>query len=89
MQRSPIRKVSTKQKAELALRQKVHAKLLAQSNGLCPDCGKPLNHAWPGGQMHHLIPLSLGGETSNKNCILLCTSCHSVETNHVDLKGEA
>ena len=29
-------------------------------------------------QIHHVIPRSLGGETSSRNCAVLCPECHLV-----------
>jgi hypothetical protein len=40
-------------------------------------CGTDLWHESIGkGQGHHIVPWSLGGDTSMENLIVLCTKCH-------------
>lgn len=75
MRRTPIRKVSPKQRAELALRWKLKAKLLKEWNGICPDCGH--RPGWPGAELIHRVALSHGGQTTRENCYLGCHRCHA------------
>ena len=72
--RTPLRKVSIKQMAELTKRRKVRAELEQQAQGHCQHCGHLPD--WRGLQMHHKKKLSQGGETSTKNCELWCAPCH-------------
>ncbi len=85
MQKSPLKKrkglakVSPRQKIELSLRDKVREELFRtckKKNGqpLCQKCDKPPD--WRGLHLIHLKALSLGGETSVKNCRLWCAPCH-------------
>jgi len=72
--RTPLRKVSVKQRAELTKRRKVRAELAKIANGRCQHCGRL--PGWRGLQMHHQRMLSQGGETSVDNCELWCAPCH-------------
>jgi 5-methylcytosine-specific restriction endonuclease McrA len=74
MKRTPLKKVSTKQRAELTKRRKVRAELEVIAGGRCQHCGRLPD--WRGLQMHHKIPLSQGGETSVENCELWAAPCH-------------
>lgn len=51
-------------------------------NRTCQKCGRI------GGTMHthHRIPLSKGGDNSEKNLILLCEDCHEEEHRHMLIK---
>jgi len=74
MKRTPIRRVSDKQKAELALRRKLKAELIAEFGDDCMHCGGRPD--WRGIQLIHKIPLSRGGKTSRENCRIWCAPCH-------------
>lgn len=78
--RTPLRKVSIKQKAELAKRRTVRLELEQQAKGHCQKCGHLPD--WRGLQMHHKKKLSQGGETSVKNCRLWCAPCHFGKDGH-------
>lgn len=78
--RTPLRKVSNKQKAELAKRRKVRAELEVIAGGHCQHCGRLPD--WRGLQMHHKKKLSQGGETSVENCELWAAPCHFGKDGH-------
>jgi 5-methylcytosine-specific restriction endonuclease McrA len=80
MKRTPLKKVSTKQRAELARRRKVRMDLEVIAGGRCQHCGRLPD--WRGLQMHHKIPLSQGGETSVENCELWTAPCHFGSDGH-------
>lgn len=72
--KTPLRKVSIKQRAELAKHKQVRTELEQQANGHCQKCGRLPD--WRGLQMHHKKKLSQGGKTSIVNCELWCAPCH-------------
>ncbi len=88
--RTPIKKISTKKKADLARQRKVRAKLLLEapidSRGfpLCPQCGKLPDLKDGRGELHlcHGKSLAQGGRTSYKNCYLACRKCHNGPDGH-------
>ena len=43
----------------------------------CSMCGSKENLEW-----HHMVPLSMGGETCEENMIVLCRKCHKKVTNY-------
>ena len=80
MNRTPIRRVSNKQKAELALRRRLKTQLIREGphddsgNPLCQHCG-----GYPdfrGLQLVHLKSLGTGGKTTRENCKIWCAPCH-------------
>ncbi|MDA8227032.1 MAG: HNH endonuclease signature motif containing protein [Desulfitobacterium hafniense] len=50
-----------------------------KANPLCEECLKN-NKTNVANEVHHIIPLSKGGDSSNENLMSLCTSCHSTIT---------
>jgi len=78
--KTPLRRVSSRQRAELAKRRKVRAELERESDGRCKHCGQLPD--WRGLQMHHVKKLSQGGDTSKKNCELWCAPCHFGKDGH-------
>ncbi|MDO9565231.1 MAG: HNH endonuclease signature motif containing protein [Candidatus Desulfaltia sp.] len=46
---------------------------------LCEQCQKDGKFT-RAEEVHHIIPLSKGGDSSNENLMSLCTSCHSKMT---------
>lgn len=51
---------------------KLRKELIEESFGKCTICGEkglPL-------EIHHIIPISQGGESSKDNCVVLCPNCH-------------
>ena len=75
MKRTPLKKISDKHKLELERRTAVRIELELWSDGTCMTC-KSLPD-WRGLSLSHIIPLSQGGKTDTKNCILECYKCHS------------
>ena len=64
-----------------------------RANGNCELCGKPAPFATEKGrpflEVHHIIPLSEGGEDTTENVAALCPNCHRMchyGTNTVELK---
>jgi len=55
-------------KALVALKRRVRKR----DGGRCRVCGQT------GGDLHHLVPRSLGGRDSDTNCLLLCRKCHQL-----------
>lgn len=61
--------------------QDIVAEKLYQSQGICSDCNSPApflrkSDNTPYLEVHHIIPLSQGGEDSLDNTIALCPNCH-------------
>lgn len=81
MKRTPLKKISSKQFQDLALRRKIKYELYLEQEGKCADCGKYLNFYDPTSDafphLSHEIPLSAGGKTSKENCKVKCGECHS------------
>jgi len=46
---------------------------------LCEQCQKD-GKLTPAGEVHHIVPLSKGGDHDEENLMALCTSCHSTIT---------
>ena len=46
---------------------------------LCEECLKD-NKTTQATEVHHILPLSKGGDSSDDNLMSLCTSCHSTIT---------
>ena len=53
-----------------------HCPVNAESVRICKMCGRLLDWHWMGHEMHHVIPLSRGGKTTQENCELWCYPCH-------------
>lgn len=75
MRKTPLRKVSAKQKKELALRSKIKMQLIIMYGNKCMTCGDK-NRDFRGISLSHKIPLGRGGKTDYDNCILECYPCH-------------
>ena len=80
--RVPIKRVSQKQKAELALRAKLKKELITQYGERCQECGSLGD--WRGISLSHTIPLGRGGKTQIDNLELLCYPCHSLRHHIVE-----
>ena len=80
LQRKAIRKISQKQKKEIALRRKLKAELILESGNKCMVCGKPPD--WIGLELVHKKALSQGGKTDKENLILACHKCHMENYHH-------
>lgn len=59
---------------------------LARQGHQCASCGTPITRLGEAGrpdhrygeigQAHHVVHVSLGGTDSERNCVILCQSCH-------------
>ena len=77
MRESELKKVSKKQKEELALRRKLKAEMLEECDYTCMTCDN-LYLDWRGLSMHHKKKLSQGGKTEKSNISILCGHCHDI-----------
>ncbi len=50
-----------------------------KAHPLCEEC-KKAGRLIPANEVHHILPLSKGGDHSENNLMSLCTSCHSTIT---------
>jgi len=82
----PIRKVSDKQKLELALRRKLKRKLMAEYGEHCMTCNDKYRD-WRGISLSHIIPLGRLGKTTRENCLLECYPCHEKYEKRPDLRN--
>lgn len=62
----------------------VVAEVLYRAKGVCECCKKeaPFTRLRDGSnylEVHHIVPLSAGGEDNVKNCIAVCPNCHRQE----------
>ena len=75
--RTPIsRRPSSMQRKELVARSRLKKTLLQECGDLCMTCG---GTGFPFGlTLSHIIPLSRGGKTTRKNCLIECISCHNL-----------
>lgn len=78
---STINKVSDKQKIERRKRTQLKAELLIKFGNKCMTCGDKYRD-WRGISLSHIIPLSRGGKTDKKNCILECYPDHILYEKH-------
>lgn len=82
MKRTPLRRVSGKQKIELALRVKLKRELIQEFGEHCMTCNDA-NRDWRGISLSHKMPLSQGGKTTRENCLLECFPCHEKRQYHL------
>ena len=89
MKKTPLkRKTRLKPMGEKMQAQKIREKILAvklfeKQKGLCARCHKPLMGGWF--HKHEIVRRSAGGDaTDEKNCELLCVSCHREVTEYVN-----
>jgi 5-methylcytosine-specific restriction protein A len=58
----------------------VKAWVLNNSNGICEACSQPAPFVREDGsqylEVHHLLPLSEGGEDTTRNALAVCPNCH-------------
>lgn len=87
MKLTPIKKISDKQKEELALRSKLKRELIAEFGEHCMTCGDK-NRDWRGISLSHVVPLSRGGKTTRGNCLLECYPCHEKFEKKPELRAE-
>lgn len=81
MRRSPPNKISDKHREELRQRTRLKAELLIEFGNHCMTCHDK-NKDWRGISLSHIIPLSRGGETSKRNCLLECYPDHELYEKH-------
>ena len=81
MKRTPIKRTSIKQDIEIKKRQELKAELIAEFGNHCMTCNDKYRD-WRGISLSHIIPLSRGGETSCKNCLLECYPDHELFEKH-------
>ena len=85
MKKTPLNKVSAKQKIELALRSKLKADFFAEHGPYCMTCGvRGYPPRWI--ELSHIIPLSRGGKTTRENCLNECEVCHDYFEKHPELR---
>jgi len=80
MKHTAIRRVSDKQKVELALRAKIKRELIEEFGERCMECGK--SPSWLPLELSHEISLGQGGKTTKENCRILCHKCHAEKKHH-------
>lgn len=57
--------------------------VIERQQGRCASCGRVvavrMGRQWHvrGGGVHHMVPISMGGDNSPDNLMLLCTKCHN------------
>ncbi len=74
MKRTPIKRISSKKRAQLKEEKLLTAKLFTKQNGKCANCNGKLG--W-GSAKHEIVFRSQGGSpTDESNTVLLCLSCH-------------
>ena len=86
MKKTPLAKVSTKQKAELQLRRKLKSELTRNWDGFCMTCGGIGD--FRGFSLSHIIALSNGGKTTRGNCLIECGVCHDKYEKRPELRDE-
>lgn len=59
---------------------RIKAWILRNSKGICEGCGSPAHFLGADGlpylEVHHIVPLSIGGSDSTTNTVALCPNCH-------------
>ena len=85
MKRTRINPVSNKQRIELKRRHDLKAELIEEYGEYCMTCHDK-NRDWRGISLSHIVPLSRGGGTNRKNCIIECYPCHERFEKHPELR---
>lgn len=74
---SDVRHVTAREKDTVAKRKKIpdtlEAQLLVESRNTCNVCWQSKEV-----EIHHIVPVELGGDNSEANLIVVCRNCHSV-----------
>jgi 5-methylcytosine-specific restriction endonuclease McrA len=81
LKKSPLNKISSRQRVELQERSKLKKELIAEYGNVCMSC-KGKNTDWRGLTLSHIIPLSRGGLTVKSNTVIECYICHSEFEKH-------
>ena len=87
MKQGRLKPISDKHKIELALRARIKRELIEEFGNKCMTC-KNAHRDWRGISLSHIIPLSRGGETSKKNCLIECYVCHERYEKRPELRGK-
>ncbi len=90
LKRTPLKKVSSKQAKELALRSKLKKDLLEEQIAehgytFCMTC--KTRGDFRGLSLSHIIALSRGGKTTRENCLIECYPCHEAAEKKVRPRG--
>ena len=75
MKKSRLKPRSDKLKLELVKRSQLRVDLMLEYGNHCMTC-QDKDRDWRGISLSHIIPLSRGGGTSRKNCLIECYVCH-------------
>lgn len=80
-QASPVPKRIQLTTSVFARNPDVIVEVLARANGVCENCGNvaPFQRSRDGSpylEVHHINPLSVGGEDTVSNALALCPNCH-------------
>jgi len=86
MKRTPINKISDKQKIEIRNRTRLKAELLIELGNKCMTCQDKYRD-WRGISLSHIIPLSRGGKTERNNVLLECYPCHELYEKHPERRA--
>lgn len=64
----------------------VYAKIKARDRYICQTCGLGVDspEITPIFEVHHIIPVSMGGSDNENNLILLCSNCHKIVGAYID-----
>ncbi|MAF43092.1 MAG: hypothetical protein CMI54_02835 [Parcubacteria group bacterium] len=84
MKKSSIKPVSDKQKEELKRRKDLKRLLILQNGERCMTCNDK-HRDFRGISLSHIIPLSRGGATCRRNCLLECGVCHNLRHGLVEI----
>lgn len=76
-----MKQISPKQELKIKKRRELKAELIKEFGEHCMTC-KDEHRDWRGISLIHIIPLSRGGVTSRKNCILECYPDHELYEKH-------
>lgn len=56
-------------------------KIIITPDSVCAKCGSKVNL-----ELHHMLPVVLGGDNDDRNLIILCQDCHQQTTNYFRTK---
>ena len=87
MKQTPLRKVSKKQAAELAVRTALKKELLEECDHSCMTCDNEHLDA-RGLSLSHIFPLGRGGKTTRENCLIECYVCHDLYEKHPERRRD-
>jgi len=82
-----LNKISKKQNLEIKKRSKLKRELIKEYGNHCMTC-KDLKRDWRGLTLSHVVPLSRGGLTEKKNCLIECFVCHEFYEKHPEKRQQ-